>query len=303
MRRRRSSAATIRTNDRVMSEPYPHVDVRTNTPLATDFVVPQCPDDYGAQDHATWRTLFARQSALLRGRVVDEFFAGLDRLNIAADRIPDFAAVNRVLEKTTGWTVVAVPGLVPDEVFFRHLAARRFPAGYWIRKPAQLDYIEEPDVFHDVFGHVPLLAQRRYADYMQAYGRAGCACAGTPALANLARLYWYTVEFGLMRTSAGLRIFGAGLISSAGEAVHALASRETARVRFDCERVMRTRYEIDRYQRIYFVLGGYDDLPALRADELERHIASARHDAELPPGSLCAADILVDPADATSARA
>jgi phenylalanine-4-hydroxylase len=280
----------------------PHLDVRTKAPLPPDFVVAQRPEDYTSQDHGTWRTLSARQTALLHGRAVDEFFAGIERLNIAADRIPDFADINRVLAKTTGWTVVAVPGLVPDEVFFGHLAERRFPAGYWIRKPEQLDYIEEPDVFHDVFGHVPLLMQQRYADYMQAYGRAGRAFAGTPALANLARLYWYTVEFGLMQTACGLRIFGAGLISSAGEAVHALESRAPARVRFDCERVMRSRYEIDRYQRIYFVLAGYEDLPALRRDELRGFIELARRKADLAPGQLIDTDSPVDVAAAASAR-
>jgi phenylalanine-4-hydroxylase len=276
-----------------MGKPYPRIDTRTNAPLPADFVVAQRPEDYTAQDHATWRTLFRRQTDLLHGRVVEEFFAGLAMLDITADRIPAFADINRVLSKTTGWTVVAVPGLVPDDVFFGHLAERRFPAGYWIRKPEQLDYIEEPDVFHDVFGHVPLLMQQRYADYVQAYGSAGRAYVGTPALANLARLYWYSVEFGLMQTLAGLRIFGAGIISSAGEAVYSLTSSEPVRVRFDCERVMRTAYEIDRYQRIYFVLSGYDDLPSLRPDELDRHIASVRRERDLRPEEVLDTDIPV----------
>jgi phenylalanine-4-hydroxylase len=274
---------------------HPRIDTRTGAALAADFVVPQRHADYAARDHATWHTLFARQTALLRGRVVEEFFAGIAQLDIASDRIPDFADINRVLGNATGWTVVAVPGLVPDEVFFAHLAERRFPAGYWIRTPGQLDYIEEPDVFHDVFGHVPLLMQPRYADYMQAYGRAARACAGRPGLANLARLYWYTVEFGLMRTAAGLRIFGAGLISSGGEAVHSLASPQPARVRFDAGRVMRTAYEIDRYQRIYFVLDGYDELPALQPADLVRRIAAARRKPEVPAGRTLDEDALVEP--------
>ena len=272
--------------------PYPATDPRTNRPLPPDFLVAQHPEDYTAEDHRTWRTLFERQTAMLRGRVVDEFHAGLDALGIAPAGIPDFNDINRVLSQATGWTVVAVPGLVPDDVFFRHLAARRFPAGYWIRKPDQLDYIEEPDVFHDVYGHVPLLMQPRYADYMAEYGRAGLAYAGRPALTNLARLYWYTVEFGLMQTRAGLRIFGAGIISSAGESVYSLESAEPARVRFDTGRVLRTLYKIDDFQRIYFVLSGYGDLPALTTGELDRLIAAVQRQPDIAPGALIDGDTL-----------
>src|SRR5262245_31373065 len=271
----------------------PPLDPRRGRAIPSDFVVPQDPDSYTDQDHQTWRHLFVRQSQILKGRVGPEYFAGLSALGITSERIPDFAEMNRVLAEATGWTVVAVPGLVPDEVFFRHLAARRFPAGYWIRSPEQLDYIEEPDVFHDVFGHVPLLMQPRYADYMAAYGRAGLAYAGDAALENLARLYWYTVEFGLMRTPAGLRIFGAGILSSAGESIYALESPQPLRVAFDCERVLRTRYEIDHYQDIYFVLSGYDDLPALRPEQLDAHIASARRQDDIAPGRQIASDRVI----------
>jgi phenylalanine-4-hydroxylase len=274
----------------------PPVDPRRGRAIPSDFVVPQDPEAYTDQDHRTWRHLFARQSQILKGRVVPEYFVGLSALGITSEQIPDFAEMNRVLARATGWNVVAVPGLVPDEVFFSHLAARRFPAGYWIRSPEQLDYIEEPDVFHDVFGHVPLLMQPVYADYMAAYGRAGLACAGKAALQNLARLYWYTVEFGLMQTAAGLRIFGAGILSSAGESVFALESPQPRRVAFEYERVLRTRYEIDHYQNIYFVLSGYDDLPALRAEELEAHIAATRRQADIAPGDLIPSDRLVSAA-------
>ena len=275
--------------------PYRHTDPRTNQPLPADFLVAQRPEHYTDQDHGTWRTLFERQTGLLRGRVVDEFFDGLDALGITPRRIPDFRDINRVLSEATGWTVVAVPGLVPDEVFFTHLAARRFPAGYWIRKSQQLDYIEEPDIFHDVFGHVPLLMQPRYADYIADYGRAGLGYAGQPAMTNLARLYWYTVEFGLMQTAAGLRIFGAGIISSAGESVYALESTTPARVRFDCERVLRSRYEIDDFQKIYFVLSGYHDLPRLAIAELNPHIAAARQQHDITPGAVVDTDIRLTP--------
>jgi phenylalanine-4-hydroxylase len=275
--------------------PYPSIDPRTREPLPQDFLVPQHPEDYTAHDHQTWRTLFERQSALLRGRVVEEFYAGLRSLGITPAGIPDFRDINRVLSQATGWTVVAVPGLVPDEVFFSHLAERRFPAGYWIRKPEQLDYIEEPDIFHDVFGHVPLLMQPRYADYMAEYGRAGLRLAGQPALANLARLYWYTVEFGLMQSGGRLRIFGAGIISSAGETVYSLESPVPARVRFDTERVLRTLYKIDDFQRIYFVLSGYADLPALTTGQLVRFIAAVRGHDDIAPGQIIDADLIVYP--------
>jgi phenylalanine-4-hydroxylase len=274
-------------------KPYPQTDPRTGNPLPADFLITQDPERYTAQDHATWGTLFERQTRLLQGRVVNEFFTGLSALGITSNGIPDFSEMNRVLVSATGWSVVAVPGLVPDDVFFRHLAARRFPAGYWIRQPDQLDYIEEPDVFHDVFGHVPLLMQPRYADYMAAYGRAGLSLAGSPALAQLARLYWYTVEFGLMQTGAGLRIFGAGIISSAGEAVYSLESPVPARLRFDCGRVLRTQYEIDDFQRIYFVLSGYDDMPALGGPELEQQIAATRGQPDLEPGEIAAGDNII----------
>jgi phenylalanine-4-hydroxylase len=272
---------------------FPDIDPRTGETVPPDFVVKQHPERYSMRDHEIWKTLFHRQSELLKGRVVDEFFDGLGALGITLDDIPDFRAINAVLSNATGWTVVAVPGLVPDEVFFAHLAARRFPAGYWIRNADHLDYIEEPDVFHDVFGHVPMLMQPRYADYMAAYGRAGLAYAGQPALKNLARLYWYTVEFGLMRTKAGLRIFGAGIASSAGESIYCLESPEPLRIAFDCDRVMRTNYDIDHYQNLYFVLSDYDDLPELSADQLAAHVATAQRENELTPAQSLSSDTFV----------
>jgi phenylalanine-4-hydroxylase len=272
---------------------FPTTDPRTGEPVPPDFLVEQRPERYTAQDHATWKTLFHRQSELLKGRMVDEFFDGLSALGITLDDIPDFRSINDVLAKATGWRVVAVPGLVPDDVFFAHLAARRFPAGYWIRSPDHLDYIEEPDVFHDVFGHVPMLMQPRYADYIAAYGRAGLAYAGQPALKNLARLYWYTVEFGLMQTKAGLRIFGAGIASSAGESIYCLESAKPLRIAFDCDRVMRTNYIIDHYQDLYFVLSGYEDLPELSPEQLAGHVAEAQREGDLAPEQSLISDTFV----------
>ena len=194
-------------------------------------------------------------------RACREFLDGLTKLDLASDQIPDFERLSDVLEPLTGWRVVAVPALVPDEVFFDHLAARRFPAGRFIRRPDQIDYIQEPDVFHDVFGHLPMLVHPQFADYMQAYGKGGQrALAEFGALKNLARLYWYTVEFGLIAAPEGLRIYGSGIVSSRAESVYALENPSPNRIAFDLERVMRTDYRIDDFQETYFVIRSFDAL-------------------------------------------
>jgi len=225
-----------------------------------DWTIPQGFDHYTEAEHQTWITLYDRQAAVLPGRACDAFLRGLDALDLHGKGIPDFAELNEKLQALTGWTLVAVPGLVPDDIFFEHLANRRFPAGNFIRHADELDYIEEPDVFHDVFGHVPMLADPVFADYMQAYGKGGLRALGLDALQRLARLYWYTVEFGLMRTSAGLRIYGAGIVSSRTEAIFSLESGSPHRVGFDLERVMRTPYRIDDFQQIYFVIPSLQEL-------------------------------------------
>jgi phenylalanine-4-hydroxylase len=229
---------------------------------APDWTVPQRWSDYTPQEHAMWDMLFARQSKMLPGRVAPEFLDGLKILQMAKPGIPDFEELSEHLMAATGWQVVAVPGLVPDEVFFDHLANRRFVAGRFIRTPDQSDYLEEPDVFHDVFGHVPLLAQPVFADYMQAYGQGGLRAAGKGVLANLARLYWYTVEFGLIKSNGDLKLYGAGIVSSFGESVFALDDPSPNRIQFDLQRVMRTRYKIDDYQQSYFVIDSFDQLLA-----------------------------------------
>ena len=191
----------------------------SSVPDYDDRVIEQDWDAYSAQDHATWRELFKRQSRLLVGRACNEYLAGLDQLGVGADGIPDFRRLNDVLGRTTGWQIVAVPGLISEAAFFGHMAERRFVATRWIRSPEQMDYLQEPDIFHDVFGHVPLLTNPAFADYLQAYGRGGLKALRLGALDMLARLYWYTVEFGLLRTSDGLRIYGAGIASSKGESI------------------------------------------------------------------------------------
>jgi phenylalanine-4-hydroxylase len=182
-------------------------------------------------------------------------------LGASSTRIPRFADANRVLGDSTGWRIVAVPGLIPEQVFFEHLANRRFPVTVWIRRRDELDYLVEPDVFHDFFGHVPLLTIPMFARFMQAYGEAGPKALATPgALRMLARLYWYMVEFGLIRTSAGLRVYGAGILSSKGETVYSLESQQPHRWRFELLRVMRTDYRIDAFQQSYFVLDSFEQL-------------------------------------------
>jgi phenylalanine-4-hydroxylase len=232
----------------------------------SDWTIPQDWDRYTAEEHAVWDTLFTRQSDMLEGRVTSAFRRGLDVLRLSRPGIPDFAELSQCLEVLTGWRVVAVPGLVPDQVFFEHLANRRFVAGRFIRRPDQLDYLQEPDVFHDLFGHVPLLADPAFADYMQAYGAGGLRAQQFGALEKLARLYWYTVEFGLIHEGGGLRLYGAGIVSSFGESKFALDDPSPNRIAFDLERVMRTDYRIDDYQQSYFVIDSFEQLRRETAD-------------------------------------
>jgi len=237
-----------------------HVLDRPPEGAAADWTIPQNWAAYTAEDHETWDMLFARQSKQLPGRAANAFLRGLDVLKLSKPGIPDFEELSDRLMKATGWQVVAVPGLVPDDVFFDHLANRRFVAGNFIRRRDQLDYLQEPDVFHDVFGHVPMLADPVFADYMQAYGEGGKRSLGFGSLDKLARLYWYTVEFGLVREDGGIKLFGSGIVSSHGESLFALDDPSPNRIRFDLERVMRTRYRIDDYQQVYFVIDSFEDL-------------------------------------------
>ena len=233
---------------------------------APDWTIPQNWSAYTAEDHATWDTLFARQSKLLPGRASNAWLRGLDVLKLSKPGIPDFEELSERLTKLTGWSVVAVPGLVPDDVFFDHMANRRFVAGNFIRRPDQLDYLQEPDVFHDVFGHVPMLADPVFADYLAAYGRGGQRALGLDALKYLGRLYWYTVEFGLIAEPEGLRIYGSGIVSSYAETRFALDDPSPNRIALDLARVMRTEYRIDDFQQNYFVIPSFDELLRLTVE-------------------------------------
>ena len=232
----------------------------TSSAPAADWTIPQDWSHYSAEAHATWDTLFQRQTRLLPGRASAAFLKGLDVLKLSRPGIPDFDELSERLMAATGWQVVAVPGLVPDAVFFDHLANRRFVAGNFIRRPDQLDYLQEPDVFHDVFGHVPMLADPVFADFIQLYGQGGQRAMEHGALDKLARLYWYTVEFGLVQEDGALRIYGSGIVSSAGESRFALDSDSPNRIGFDLKRVMRTKYRIDDYQQGYFVIPSFEAL-------------------------------------------
>ena len=261
---------------------------------AADWTVPQNWAHYTPEDHAVWDTLFARQAKLLPGRASEAYLRGLDVLRLSKPGIPDFAELSERLMALTGWQVVAVPGLVPDDVFFEHMANRRFVAGNFIRRRDQLDYLQEPAVFHDVFGHVPMLADPRFADYLVAYGQGGLRANGMDALKYLARLYWYTVEFGLVAEPEGLRIYGAGIVSSFAESRFALEDASPNRIGFDLERVMRTEYRIDDFQQNYFVIPSFDALLRVTVEtDFAPLYESIRGQADIAVGEIVAGDAVL----------
>ncbi len=226
----------------------------------TDYTIDQNWKSYTGEEHGRWDRLFHQSRQTLQSRACPEFLTAVDTLRLSEDGIPNMEELSDRLQPITGWRVVPVTDLVPDEIFFDHLANRRFPAGAFIRPESEFEYLQEPDVFHDIFGHVPLLANPNYADFMAAYGKGGQRALSLDMLPNLARLYWYTVEFGLMRSGDGLKIFGAGILSSSGESVFALESNSPHRIDFDLQRVMRTEYIIDDFQQTYFVIDSFAKL-------------------------------------------
>lgn len=257
--------------------------------IAGDFTVEQGWERHTAAEHALWRALYRRQSRLLPRYAAPEFMDCLARLE-AEDGIPDFRRASDRLQAATGWRLVAVPGLIPEDAFFDHLAARRFPVSTWLRRPEEMDYLEEPDVFHDFFGHVPLLLHPVFADYLQAYGEGGQRALRLGRIEHLARLYWYTVEFGLIAGADGLRVYGAGILSSAGETPFAVESPSPNRIDFDLERVMRTRYRIDDYQQTYFVIDSYQQLFDATAVDFAPVYDRVADRPDLPPDAVLADD-------------
>jgi phenylalanine-4-hydroxylase len=260
-----------------------------------DFAVEQDWASYTPAMHDRWRRLYARQSALCQIHAAPQFLAGLHRLDCAGG-IPDFVAANRVIAAATGWTLVAVPGFIPDDAFFDHLANRRFPVCRWLREEHELDYLVEPDVFHDFLGHVPLLLDPVFADFLQLYGKAGARAMMMDALPMLARVYWYTVEFGLIATPGGLKAFGAGIVSSAGETVFSTTDPHVLRLCFDPVRIMRTAYMIDDFQMTYFVI---DSLEQLMRGLVDLDFAPVyerwRHAPPIPAGATVPGDAIWQP--------
>ena len=247
-----------------------------------------CAQDYAAYteaDHDTYRRLYERQCALLPGLASRHFIDALPSLG-AKDRIPRFEEVNERLRRATGWEIVGVPGLIPEVPFFSLLANRKFPVTDWIRKPEEFEYIVEPDVFHDLFGHVPLLFNPVIADYIQAYGQGGLKAAELGACEMLSRLYWYTIEFGLIREEGGLRAYGAGILSSSGELQHSVRSPEPRRLPLSLERAMRTLYKIDTYQHTYFVIDELQQLFDLTAADFEPLYRKLRHQPTIAADAL-----------------
>ncbi|MFY9510244.1 MAG: phenylalanine 4-monooxygenase [Rubrivivax sp.] len=255
----------------------------------SDYTCAQDWSQHTAADHDTYRRLYTRQLQQLPGLACDEFITAVQQLG-APEQIPHFDAISERLMPATGWQIVAVPGLIPEEAFFALLAERKFPVTDWIRRPEEFDYVVEPDIFHDLFGHVPLLFNPVFADYMQAYGRGGLKASRLDACELLARLYWYTVEFGLIATPQGLRAYGAGVLSSAGELRHSVTSPEPQRVGFELQRLMRSRYKIDTYQATYFVIDSFQQLFDATAPDFTPVYAAVRkriqRDGEVEAGAV-----------------
>lgn len=271
------------------SERPPRGDYRR---AGADYTCAQDYAAYTAQDHDTYRRLYARQEALLPGLACDEFIAALPSLG-AKDRIPRFEEVNERLTRATGWEIVAVPGLIPEVPFFALLANRKFPVTDWIRTPQEFDYIVEPDVFHDLFGHVPLLFNPVFADYVQRYGEGGLKAHQLGACEQLSRLYWYTIEFGLIAQAGGLRAYGAGILSSSGELNYAVTSPEPHRIQLDLQRAMRTRYKIDSYQQTYFVIDSFEQLFGMTAPDFSPLYDRVKNLSDIAANVLQAGDKLI----------
>ncbi|HVE44201.1 MAG TPA: phenylalanine 4-monooxygenase [Gammaproteobacteria bacterium] len=231
--------------------------------------------DFTKEENDVWRTLMTRQLQIVQGRACDEYLRGLEKLNLQPDCIPQYPEVNKILTETTGWTLEPVPALIPTDYFFELLSKRKFPAATFIRRREELDYLQEPDIFHELFGHCPMLTQLPYADFTQRYGELALS-ASTEDREMLARLYWFTIEFGLINTPAGLRVYGGGILSSAEETVYCVESEEPIRKPFDAIEALRTPYRIDIMQPVYFVLSSFDTLLDLLNQDLIGLIKEAK---------------------------
>jgi phenylalanine-4-hydroxylase len=256
---------------------------------------------YSAADHDLWRRLYARQVVVAKRYATDAFLAGLTRLEMPRDRIPRFDEASSKLHALTGWRIVAVPGLIPEDAFFRHLAKRQFPVTVWLRRPDEIDYLVEPDVFHDFFGHVPLLTQPVFADYLQEYGRKGEEAIQLGTTKMLTRLFWYMVEFGLMRGIDGIKAYGAGMLSSATETTFSVESKQPHRLKFNLGRVMRTDYRIDSFQQSYFVIDDFAELFEAMKQPFAPIYADLQGEEIIPPTSFIAGDVILQAGQQTQA--
>jgi phenylalanine-4-hydroxylase len=257
--------------------------------MRPDYTVDQDWDAYAPGEHELWRRLYRRQESLVARYACPEFIEIMERLDFGAG-IPRFDVINGKLAKATNWQLVAVPGLLPDLTFFEHLANRRFPVTVWLREPEEFDYIVEPDIFHDFFGHAPMLFNPVFADYMQAYGKGGIKAHAQGAIEMLARLYWYTVEFGLIDTPQGIRTYGAGILSSGGEIGYCIESPDPNRIGFDLLRIMQTRYKIDTYQETYFVIRDFEQLFDATAPDFTPYYQQLRGREPHAPSAVLATD-------------
>ena len=273
-----------------------------DAPRAADYTIDQRWETYSAAEHDRWDRLFARQKQILPGRACSEFIDAMDKLELSASGVPNMEKLSDRLEPLTGWRIVPVTDLVPDDVFFDHLANRRFPAGAFIRPEAEFDYLEEPDIFHDIFGHVPLLAVPTFANFMEAYGKGGQRALARNQLHNLARLYWYTVEFGLIQSHDGLRIFGAGILSSPTESVFSLESTSPNRIGFDLQRLMRTNYIIDDFQQTYFVIESFEALLEACYSDFTDLYNAVKDEPDLHPSDLLPTDTVFQNGDGSYLR-
>ena len=242
-------------------------------------------DKYTPEDHKVWSLLYAEQMEHLPRLAAKDYLKGTERVRFKPDRVPRFDVVNEELAKLTGWQVYVVPGLIDNKPFFEHLSRREFPATTWLRTLAQLEYLEEPDMFHDVFGHVPLLSEPFFCEYLNGLSKIALEyIESETAVELIARIYWYTVEFGLIREDGNIKIYGAGILSSPGESKYSV-SREATHVPFDVETIMNTPYIKDKFQEKYFVIESYkqlfDSLPAIEA-EIKRHVEEAIYVAPSP---------------------
>jgi phenylalanine-4-hydroxylase len=259
-----------------------------------DWTMPQNWERFTREEHAVWDRLMERQTHAVKDMACGAFLAGLDILRLSKPGIPDLAELNPRLHEATGWRIIPVPGVIPNEPFFRHLAERRFPAANFLRRADSLDYSEEPDMFHDLFGHLPMLTDPVFADFMVAYGKAGLRAEALDAVDLLGRLYLHTVEFGLVREKGGLRGFGAGLLSSYSETVHALTAPGVRRIEFDLARVMQSDYLFDEFQRTYFVIDSFEDLLRTTAEtDFQPIYERLRGQPLFAPDAECAGDRLV----------